>query len=77
PIRATVLVTGEEPAAAPAPVAEEKPAEVSTKPAEGVEISDETAPAIEKAVVDEMVEDAALAPLAEDEVEIPLDIATD
>ena len=76
-IPAKVLVKVEEPEAAPAPVAEEKPAEVSTKPAEVVEISDETAPAIEKAVVEEMVEDAELAPVAEDEVEIPLDIAAD
>ena len=76
-IPAKVLVKAEEPEAAPAPVAEEKPAEVSTKPAEVVEISDETAPAIEKAVVEEMVEDAELAPVAEDEVEIPLDIAAD
>ena len=74
-IPAKVLVKVEEPEAAPAPVAEEKPAEVSTKPAEVVEISDETAPAIKKAVVEEMVEDAELAPVAEDEVEIPLDIA--
>ena len=76
-IPAKVLVKVEEPEAAPAPVAEEKPAEVSTKPAEVVEISDETAPAIEKAVVEDMVEDAELAPVAEDEVEIPLDIAAD
>ena len=76
-IPAKVLVKVEEPEAAPAPVVEEKPAEVSTKPAEVVEISDETAPAIEKAVVEEMVEDAELAPVAEDEVEIPLDIAAD
>ena len=76
-IPAKVLVKVEEPEAAPAPVEEEKPAEVSTKPAEVVEISDETAPAIEKAVVEEMVEDAELAPVAEDEVEIPLDIAAD
>ena len=76
-IPAKVLVKVEEPEAAPAPVAEEKPAEVSTKPAEVVEISDETAPAIEKAVVEEMVEDAELAPVAEDEVEVPLDIAAD
>ena len=76
-IPAKVLVKVEEPEAAPAPIAEEKPAEVSTKPAEVVEISDETAPAIEKAVVEEMVEDAELAPVAEDEVEIPLDIAAD
>lgn len=69
-IPAKVLVKVEEPETAPAPVAEEKPAEV-------VEISDETAPAIEKAVVEEMVEDAELAPVAEDEVEIPLDIAAD
>lgn len=76
-IPAKVLVKVEEPEAAPAPVAEEKPSEVSTKPAEVVEISDETAPAIEKAVVEEMVEDAEQAPVAEDEVEIPLDIAAD
>ena len=76
-IPAKVLVKVEEPEAAPAPVAEENPAEVSTNPAEVVEISDETAPAIEKAVVEEMVEDAELAPVAEDEVEIPLDIAAD
>ena len=76
-IPAKVLVKVEEPETAPAPVAEEKRAEVSTKPAEVVEISDETAPAIEKAVVEEMVEDAELAPVAEDEVEIPLDIAAD
>lgn len=47
-IPAKVLVKVEEPEAAPAPAAEEKPAEVSTKPAEVVEISDETAPEIEK-----------------------------
>ena len=51
-IPAKVLVKVEEPEAAPAPAAEEKPAEVSTKPAEFVEISDETAPEIEKAVVE-------------------------
>ena len=74
-IPAKVLVKVEEPEAAPAPAAEEKPAEVSTKPAEVVEISDETAPEIEKAVVEDMVEAAELAPVAEDDVEIPLDIA--
>lgn len=74
-IPAKVLVKVEEPEAAPAPAAEEKPAEVSTKPAEFVEISDETAPEIEKAVVEDMVEAAELAPVAEDDVEIPLDIA--
>ena len=74
-IPAKVLVKVEEPEAAPA--AEEKPAEVSTKPAEVVEISDETAPEIEKAVVEDMVEAAELAPVAEDDVEIPLDIAAD
>lgn len=76
-IPAKVLVKVEEPEAAPAPTAEEKPAEVSTKPAEVVEISDETAPEIEKAVVEDMVEAAELAPVAEDDVEIPLDIAAD
>ena len=76
-IPAKVLVKVEEPEAAPAPAAEEKPAEVSTKPAEVVEISDETAPEIEKAVVEDMVEAAELAPVAEDDVEIPLDIAAD
>ena len=74
-IPAKVLVKVEEPEAAPAPAAEEKPAEVSTKPAEVVEISDETAPEFEKAVVEDMVEAAELAPVAEDDVEIPLDIA--
>ena len=74
-IPAKVLVKVEEPEAAPAPAVEEKPAEVSTKPAEFVEISDETAPEIEKAVVEDMVEAAELAPVAEDDVEIPLDIA--
>ena len=59
-IPAKVLVKVEEPEAAPAPAAEEKPAEVSTKPAEVVEISDETAPEIEKAVVEDMVEAAEL-----------------
>ncbi len=44
-IPAKVLVKVEEPEAAPV---EEKPAEVSTKPAEVVEISDETAPEIER-----------------------------
>lgn len=53
-IPAKVLVKVEEPEAAPAPAVEEKPAEVSTKPAEFVEISDETAPEIEKAVVEEI-----------------------
>ena len=77
-IPAKVLVKVEEPEAAPAPAAEpEKTAEVSTKPAEVVEISDETAPEMEKEVVEEMVEEAELAPAAEDEVEIPLDIAAD
>ena len=76
-IPAKVLVKVEEPEAAPAPAAEEKTAEVSTKPAEVVEISDETAPEIEKAVVEDMVEAAELAPVAEDDVEIPLDIAAD
>lgn len=76
-IPAKVLVKVEEPEAAPAPAAEEKPAEVSTKPAEVVEISDETAPEIEKAVVEDMVEAAELAPVAEDDIEIPLDIAAD
>ncbi|WP_455499993.1 RNA-binding cell elongation regulator Jag/EloR, partial [Gemmiger sp.] len=77
-IPAKVLVKVEEPEAAPAPAAEpEKSAEVSTKPAEVVEISDETAPEMEKEVVEEMVEDAEPAPAAEDEVEIPLDIAAD
>lgn len=76
-IPAKVLVKVEEPEAAPAPAAEEKPAEVSTKSAEVVEISDETAPEIEKAVVEDMVEAAELAPVAEDDVEIPLDIAAD
>ena len=74
-IPAKVLVKVEEPEAAP--VVEEKPVEASAKPAEVVEISDETAPEIEKEVVEEMVEDAELAPVAEDEVEVPLDIAAD
>ena len=75
-IPAKVLVKVEEPEAAPAPVAEEKPAELSTKPAEVVEISDETAPEITKEVVEEMVEEAAPA-AADDETEVPLDIAAD
>lgn len=74
-IPAKVLVKVEEPEAAP--VAEEKPAEVSTKPAEVVEISDETAPEIAKEVVEEMVEDAELAPVPDEDVEVPLDIAAD
>ena len=74
-IPAKVLVKVEEPEAAP--VAEEKPAEVSTKPAEVVEISDETAPEIAKEVVEEMVEDAELAPVPGEDVEVPLDIAAD
>ena len=74
-IPAKVLVKVEEPEAAPA--VEEKPAEVSTKPAEVVEISDETAPEIEKEVVEEMVEDAELAPVPGEDVEVPLDIAAD
>ena len=52
----------------------EKPAEVSTKPAEVVEISDETAPEIQKEVVEDMVEEAELAPVPGEEVEVPLDI---
>ena len=43
-------------------------------PPEVVEISDETAPEFEKEVVEDMVEAAELAPVAEDDVEIPLDI---
>ena len=74
-IPAKVLVKVEEPEAAP--VAEEKPAEVSTKTAEVVEISDETAPEIAKEVVEEMVEDAELAPVPGEDVEVPLDIAAD
>ena len=64
-IPAKVLVKVEEPEAAP--VEEAKPAE----PAEVVEISDETAPALEQEVVDEMVAEA------DEETEIPLDIAAD
>ena len=67
-IPAKVLVKVEEPEAAP--VEEVKPAEAA-KPAEVVEISDETAPALEQEVVDEMVAEA------DDETEIPLDIAAD
>lgn len=66
-IPAKVLVKVEEPEA-------EKPAEVSTKPAEVVEISDETAPEIQKEVVEDMVEEAELAPVPGEEVEVPLDI---
>ena len=64
-IPAKVLVKVEEPEAAP--VEEAKPAE----PVEVVEISDETAPALEQEVVDEMVAEA------DEETEIPLDIAAD
>ena len=67
-IPAKVLVKVEEPEAAP--VEEVKPAEAA-EPAEVVEISDETAPALEQEVVDEMVAEA------DDETEIPLDIAAD
>lgn len=67
-IPAKVLVKVEEPE--PAPVEEVKPAEAA-KPAEVVEISDETAPALEQEVVDEMVAEA------DDETEIPLDIEAD
>mgnify|MGYP000490097656 CR=1 FL=1 len=67
-IPAKVLVKVEEPE--PAPVEEVKPAEAA-EPAEVVEISDETAPALEQEVVDEMVAEA------DDETEIPLDIAAD
>ena len=49
---------------------EVKPAEAA-KPAEVVEISDETAPALEQEVVDEMVAEA------DEETEIPLDIEAD
>ena len=69
-IPAKVLVKVEEPEA-------EKPAEVSTKPAEVVEISDETAPEIQKEVVEDMVEEAELAPAPGEEVEVPLDIDAD
>ena len=69
-IPAKVLVKVEEPEA-------EKPAEVSTKPAEVVEISDETAPEIQKEVVEDMVEEAELAPVPGEEVEVPLDIDAD
>lgn len=74
-IPAKVLVKVEEPEAAP--VEETKPAEVSTKPAEVVEISDETAPEIQKEVVEDMVEEAELAPVPGEEVEVPLDIEAD
>ena len=67
-IPAKVLVKVEEPEAAP--VEEVKPAEAA-KPAEVVEISDETAPALEQEVVDEMVAEA------DEETELPLDIAAD
>ena len=69
-IPAKVLVKVEEPEA-------EKPAEVSTKPADVVEISDETAPEIQKEVVEDMVEEAELAPVPGEEVEVPLDIDAD
>lgn len=69
-IPAKVLVKVEEPEA-------EKPAEVSTKPAEVVEISDETAPEIQKEVVEDMVEEAELAPVPGEDVEVPLDIDAD
>ena len=69
-IPAKVLVKVEEPE-------EEKSAEVSTKPAEVVEISDETAPEIQKEVVEDMVEEAELAPVPGEEVEVPLDIDAD
>ena len=69
-IPAKVLVKVEEPE-------EEKPAEVSTKPAEVVEIADETAPEIQKEVVEDMVEEAELAPVPGEEVEVPLDIDAD
>ena len=69
-IPAKVLVKVEEPE-------EEKPTEVSTKPAEVVEISDETAPEIQKEVVEDMVEEAELAPVPGEEVEVPLDIDAD
>lgn len=69
-IPAKVLVKVEEPEA-------EKPAEVSAKPAEVVEISDETAPEIQKEVVEDMVEEAELAPVPGEEVEVPLDIDAD
>ena len=67
-IPAKVLVKVEEPE--PAPVEEVKPAEAA-EPAEVIEISDETAPALEQEVVDEMVAEA------DDETEIPLDIEAD
>ena len=69
-IPAKVLVKVEEPEA-------EKPAEVSAKPAEVVEISDETAPEIQKEVGEDMVEEAELAPVPGEEVEVPLDIDAD
>ena len=74
-IPAKVLVKVEEPEAAP--VEETKPAEVSTKPAEVVEISDETAPELQKEVVEDMVEEAELAPVPGEDVEVPLDIDAD
>ncbi len=49
---------------------EVKPAEAA-EPAEVVEISDETAPALEQEVVDEMVAEV------DHETEIPLDIEAD
>lgn len=67
-IPAKVLVKVEEPEAAP--VEEVKPAEAA-KPAEVVEISDETAPALEQEVVDEMVAEA------DEATELPLDIEAD
>lgn len=69
-IPAKVLVKVEEPEA-------EKPAEVSTKSAEVVEISDETAPELQKEVVEDMVEEAELAPVPGEDVEVPLDIDAD
>ena len=69
-IPAKVLVKVEEPEA-------EKPAEVSTKPAEVVEISDETAPAIQKEVVEDMVKEAEPDSVPGEEVEVPLDIDAD
>ena len=69
-IPAKVLVKVEEPEA-------EKPAEVSTKPAEVVEISDETAPEIQKEVVEDMVEEAEPDSVPGEEVEVPLDIDAD
>ena len=74
-IPAKVLVKVEEPEAAP--VEETKPAEVSTKPAEVVEISDETAPELQKEVVEDMVEEAEPDSVPGEEVEVPLDIDAD